>query len=109
MRAKSNYLKGYEFDELKAASNFNEELTLPSMDHNLALTVQTLPRESYMRVGCGHRVGGDGALRFIFVLDGADDLETLQNKPFIYEDLDTMFKQATEKVLSGPFVYVSED
>lgn len=109
MRVKFNYLKGYEFDESKAASHFNEELTLQSIDRNIAITVQTLPREAYLRVGCGHRVGGDGMLRFIFVLDAADDLETLENKPFVFEELDSMFKQATELVLSGPFVYVSED
>jgi len=60
-------------------------------------------------VGCGHHPISPYTLWFIFVLDAADDLETLQNKPFIYEDLDMMFKQATEKVLSGLFVYVSED
>src|SRR4051794_1009977 len=104
MRVKYNYLKGYKFDDIKAASNFDKEI-----NHILVLTVDTIPRQAYMTVGYGHRLDGDGQWRFIFVLDGADDLETLEKRPFAFEELDVMFKQATEKVLSRPFVYISDD
>ena len=43
------------------------------------------------------------------MLDGADDKECLEKKPFAFEVLDSMFKQATEMVLSGPSIYVSDD
>ena len=109
MRVKCRYLKGYEFDHIKAASNFDEELDLQEIDHILVLTVEAIPRHAYMTVGYGHRLDGDGQRRFIFVLDGADDLETLEKKPLSLNDLDVRFKQATEKVLSGPFVYVSDE
>lgn len=109
MRVKYNYLKGFEFDDIKVASNFDKKLDFQEIDHILVLTVQTIPRQAYMTVGYGHRLDGDGQRRFIFVLDGADDLETLRKKPFAFEELDVMFKQATEKVLSGPFVYISDD
>ena len=109
MRVKYNYLKGYEFDRIKAASNFDEEPNSQGIDHVLALTVDTIPRQAYMTVGCGHRIDGDGKRRFIFVLDGADDKESLEKRPLVLEKLDLMFKQATETVLSGPFVYVSDD
>jgi hypothetical protein len=109
MRVKYHYLKGYEFDDIKAASNFGQELDLQEIDHILVLTVETIPRQAYMTVGYRHQLDGDGQRRFIFVLDGADDLETLEKRPFSFKELDTMFQQATEKVLSGPFVYVSDD
>jgi hypothetical protein len=109
MRSKFNYLRGFEFDCIKAASSFGEDPNSTGMDHLLIITVRTLPREAYMRVGSGHRLEGDGKRQFIFVLDGADDKESLEKKPFMFEELDPMFKQATEIVLSGPFIYVSDD
>jgi len=62
-----------------------------------------------MRAGSGHRLDGDGKWQFVFVLDGADTKESLEKKPFVFEELDPMFKQATDMVLSGPFIYVSDD
>jgi len=108
MRNKYNYLKGYEFDSIKAASNFDARPNSQGMDHILAITVDTIPREAYIRVGSGHRLEG-GKRQFVFVLDRADDKESLEKKPFVFEELDPMFRQATEMVLSGPFVYVSDD
>jgi hypothetical protein len=49
MRVKYNYLKGYEFDRVKAAStNFDEEPNSQGIDHILTLTVDTIPRHAYM-------------------------------------------------------------
>jgi hypothetical protein len=109
MRRRYNYLKGYEFDNLKAASHFDPKPSPQAMENILTTTVDTIPREAYMRVGCGHRPEGDGKRLFIFVLDGADDKESLENKPIVFEKLDPMFQQATQWVLSGPFIYVSDD
>ena len=108
MRDRYNYFKGYEFDCIKAASNFDVKPNSPGMDHILTLTVDIIPREAYIRVGCGHRLEG-GQRQFVFVLDVADDKESLEKEPFVFEELDPMFRQATEKVLSGPFIYVSDD
>lgn len=111
MRNRYNYLRGYEFDCAKAASRFDEDPNSLAMDHLLTLTVDTIPRGAYMRVGSGHRQegDGDGKRQFIFVLDAADDKETLEKKPLRVEDLDPMFRQATEVVLSGPYIYISDD
>ena len=109
MRSKYRYLKGCEFDSIKAASNFDEMPNSPGMDQLLTITVDTIPREVYTRVGSGHRLEGDAKRRFIFVLDGADDKESLEKKPSVFSKLDPMFKQATEMVLSGPFIYISDD
>ena len=43
------------------------------------------------------------------MLDRADDKESLEKRPLVFKKLDLMFKQATETVLSGPYVYVSDD
>jgi len=74
-----------------------------------ALMVDMIPCQAYMTVGCRHWVDGDDKRRFIFVLDRADDKESLEKRPLVFKKLDLMFKQATETVLSGPYVYVSDD
>ncbi|KIM92225.1 hypothetical protein PILCRDRAFT_810256 [Piloderma croceum F 1598] len=110
MRCRYNFLKGYEFDSVKAASNFDEKPNSPGMDQLLTITVDTIPQERRISgLGSGHRLEGDGKRRFIFVLDGADDKESLEKKPLVIEELDPMIRQATELVLSGPFIYVSDD
>ena len=43
------------------------------------------------------------------VLDMADDKNILEKRPFVFENLDPMLKQAAEWVLNGPFIYVSDD
>ena len=70
MRSK---IKGYEFDSIKAASNFDEMPNSPGMDHLLTITVDAIASEAYMRVGSGHRLEGDAKRRFIFVLDESND------------------------------------
>jgi len=82
MTRRYNFLKGYEFDNVKAASNFDEKpsnsLGIGPAPHNHG---GYHSREAYLRVGSGHRLEGDGKRRFIFVLDGADDKESLEKKP----------------------------
>ena len=94
MRCRYNFLKGYEFDGVKAASNFDEKPNSPGMDQFFTITVDTIPREAYIRVGSGHQLEGDGMRRFIFVLDGADDKESLEKKPLVIEELNPMESSA---------------